>query len=119
MNARAIGKEKEACASSYLSEQGYEILEQNFYTRYGEIDIIGREDGYLVFIEVKYRSSSKNGVPEASVTLAKQKKILRAAEYYLYKKGIPEDTPVRFDVLSILKEEYRLIKNAFAAIAWH
>lgn len=113
MNTRKIGKEKEESALCYLSEHGYEILEQNFYTRYGEIDLIGKEGSYLVFIEVKYRSTVKNGVPEAAVTLQKQRKIIKAAMYYLYKKELPEDTPVRFDVLSVLGKEYRLIKNAF------
>lgn len=113
MNTREIGKEKEESAFQYLSDHGYEILERNFYTRYGEIDLIGKEGSYLVFIEVKYRKTLRNGVPEAAVTSAKQKKIIMAARYYLYKKGLSEDTAVRFDVLSILKDEYRLIKNAF------
>ena len=115
MNTRKIGKEKEESASRYLSNHGYEILEQNFYTRYGEIDLIGKNGSYLVFIEVKYRSSLKNGVPEAAVTPAKQRKIINAAMYYLYKKKLSTETPIRFDVLSIYKEEYRLIKNAFEA----
>lgn len=113
MNTRSIGREKEESAFQYLLNHGYQILDRNFYTRYGEIDLIGKEGSYLVFIEVKYRASLKNGAPEASVTMAKQKKIIMAARYYLYKKGYPEDTAVRFDVLSILKDEYRLIKNAF------
>lgn len=113
MNTRKIGKAKEEEALLYLSEQGYEILEQNFYTRYGEIDLIGKEGTYLVFIEVKYRNSVKNGRPEEAVTRKKQQKIIKAAMYYLYTKGFPEETPVRFDVLSVLGKEYRLIKNAF------
>lgn len=113
MNTRKIGKEKEESALHYLSGHGYEILERNFYTRYGEIDIIGREGSYLVFIEVKYRKNAKNGFPEAAVTLAKQKKIIKASMYYLYCQGFSENTPVRFDVLSILGNDYRLIQNAF------
>lgn len=116
MNTRKIGNEKEEAALAYLSDHGYEILDRNFYTRYGEIDIIGKDGPYLVFIEVKYRSSLKRGAPEASVTLAKQKKIVKAAMYYLYRKGFPEDAPVRFDVLSIFKEEYKIIPNAFDAV---
>jgi putative endonuclease len=115
VNKRKIGKEKEELAKAYLLERGYEILEENFYTRFGEIDLIAREGGYLVFIEVKYRSSTRTGVPEASVTPQKQRKIIKAAEYYLYKRGYSFDTPMRFDVISILKEEYRLIQNAFEA----
>lgn len=118
MNTRKIGKEKEEAALGYLSSQGYEIVAQNFYTRYGEIDLIGKEDSYLVFIEIKYRSTEKNGVPEAAVTRGKQKKIIRAAMYYLYSRGFPVETPVRFDVLSIsgkkdAPDTCRLIKNAF------
>lgn len=115
-NKRALGAAKEALAEAYLRGQGYEILERNFYSRMGEIDLIAREDGYLVFLEVKYRKSSMSGHPAEAVTYRKQQKIYAAARYYLYKKGFPTDMPCRFDVVAIQGEEITLIKNAFGGI---
>lgn len=112
-NSRKTGSQREEQAKKYLESLGYSILEENFYARGGEIDLIGREDGYLVFIEVKYRSSIANGHPLEAVTLQKQNKIVGTARYYMHKNGIPEDTPCRFDVVGILGEEITLIKNAF------
>ena len=62
-NKRKIGQDNENAAAEYLKQQGYEILAQNFYTRMGEIDLIARDDEYLVFVEVKYRRSASAGYP--------------------------------------------------------
>ena len=112
-NNRKLGSLKEQEAKQYLESLGYEILETNFYAKGGEIDLIAREGEYLVFIEVKYRSTEKNGNPLEAVTLQKQNKILRTANYYMYKNQIPEYTPCRFDVVAILGKEIVLIKDAF------
>ena len=112
-NKRTIGSDKEMLAAKYLTEHGYVILEQNFYTRHGEIDIIAMNQNYLVFIEVKYRTSSKIGTPEEAVTQRKQNSIIHAAKYYLYRHGISFDTPCRFDVIVILNDNITLYKNAF------
>ena len=113
-NKRAIGKKKEELAERYLRSQGYEILEKNFYSHAGEIDIIARDGEYLVFIEVKYRRSLAQGYAAEAVNTRKQQRIYRAATYYLYKKGYPVDaTPCRFDVVSIQGEQIAVIKNAF------
>ena len=69
-------------AAAYLKKKGYQILEANFRCRFGEIDLIARDGGYLVFIEVKYRSSPTGDSLEA-VNRRKQRKIIRVAEYYL------------------------------------
>ena len=114
INSRKIGSEKEQQAKQYLEQQGYQILEQNFYARGGEIDLIGKEDGYLVFIEVKYRTSSKAGHPLEVVTSSKQNKVIRTAQYYMYKNHISEETPCRFDVVAILENEITVIKDAFS-----
>ena len=53
MNTRRVGTDKERLAADYLAGQGMQILEQNFYTRQGEVDLIGLHEGYLVFVEVK------------------------------------------------------------------
>lgn len=112
-NKRALGSMKEALAEAYLREQGYEILEKNFYSRKGEIDIIAREGGYLVFLEVKYRKSAASGYPAEAVTSRKQQKIYETARYYLYKRGLSAETACRFDVVAIQGEQILLIQNAF------
>ena len=113
MNKRTIGKEKEELAASFLREKGYRIIDKNFRCRAAEIDLIAWEGGILSFIEVKYRSSSKHGDPLEAVGPLKQRKIYEAALFYIARKGIRADTQVRFDVVSILKEDITLIKNAF------
>lgn len=108
-----MGKIGEEQAISYLIEHGYKIKEQNFFCRNGEIDIIAAEEGYLVFIEVKYRTSENTGLPEEAITISKQRKIIKAARCYLYQKGLLEETPCRFDVVTILKDHITILKNAF------
>lgn len=112
-NKRTIGANKEALAAEYLVKHNYIILEQNYYTRHGEIDIIALEGNYLVFLEVKYRSNTKQGFPEEAVSYRKQQSMIKAAKYYLYRHGMSYDTPCRFDVIVILKDSISLYKNAF------
>ena len=104
---------KERLAAKYLVSKGYAILEMNFRSRRGEIDIIARDPEYLVFIEVKYRRNLSAGFPEEAVTLKKQQIISRTADYYIIRHGIPEGTPCRFDVISILGDRVRHYENAF------
>ena len=82
----------------------------------GEIDIIAKDGDYLVFIEVKYRSSSKEGHPTEAVNFAKQRRITKTALYYCAVNGISEYTPMRFDVISILDDDIKLYENAFEAV---
>ena len=112
-NKRTTGSYYEKRACDYLRAQGYRILEKNYRCRAGEIDLIAREDGYLVFVEVKYRSSGRAGDPAEAVDRRKQKRICRAASFYLMCAGMHQDDPVRFDIVSILNDEIRLIRNAF------
>lgn len=114
-NKRKIGGQYEDLAAAYLREQGYEILERNYRDRLGEIDVIAREAGYLVFVEVNYRKDQRSGYPEEAVFARKQQKIRHTASYYLYRHGYGEETPCRFDVVSIAgdEEEILLIKDAF------
>lgn len=114
MNRRQTGAEKERLAGAYLLSQGYDILQYNFRCRQAEIDIVAREGRYLVFVEVKWRSSLRNGAPEEAVDGRKQARILRAAMFYFARFHVPEDTPVRFDVVAIEGEKIRLIRNAFS-----
>lgn len=116
MNKRNIGNEYEQIAVEYLTQNGYEIVEQNFRNRMGEIDIIAIDGDYLVFVEVKYRRTSGEGHPSEAVNYSKQRRITKTAMYYCGINGISEYRPMRFDVISILGEKIELFKNAFEAV---
>lgn len=111
MNKRRLGAKKEEEACLFLQEKGYEIIDKNFYSRYGELDLVCKKKEYLVFVEVKYRREDAFGYPSEAVTRKKQRAMYRTAEYYLYKNQIKADTPCRFDVVSILGNEISLIEN--------
>ena len=97
----------------FLQKQGMEILEKNYRSRRGEIDIVGKHNGYLTFVEVKYRADSRSGEPEEAVDAGKQYTIRRVALYYLYRNQLSETTPCRFDVVGIKGEKIRVTRNAF------
>ena len=124
-NLRKTGSQMEEAAAAYLAERGVTILERNFRSRTAEIDIVGKQDGTLLFIEVKARAESqKSGTAQEAVGTAKQKRICRCADYYMHSKGIdPYRTGIRFDVLAITmredkEPEIRWIKNAFNYTAY-
>lgn len=100
-------------AAKYLAEHGMRIVEQNFRCRQGEIDIVGQHEGYLVFVEVKYRAGTSRGTALEAVDGRKQRRICRTADYYRYLHRLGDDTPVRYDVLAIQGEDIRWIQNAF------
>lgn len=114
MNKRETGERYEQAACDYLRARGVAVLEKNFSCRQGEIDIIGRYEEYLIFAEVKYRTSGKFGTAEAAVTTGKQKKICRVADYYRFLHGIGDDNPIRYDVIAIQKQE-----NGDDTIKWY
>jgi putative endonuclease len=116
MNNRAVGTKYEEAAANYLRENGYQILQKNFRCRIGEIDLIAKSEGYLCFIEVKYRSDTAKGYPAEAITPNKIRRITRTAEFYLLLHKIPQDTPCRFDAVVILENEITLIQNAFDGI---
>jgi putative endonuclease len=113
-----IGKIGEALAIEHLKQQGYEIREQNYRSRFGEIDLIAQQGKRIVFIEVKTRRSLKFGPPQAAVTPTKQKQLSKMALSYLQAHDLL-DAPCRFDVIAILLSskseliELRQIENAF------
>ncbi len=113
MNNRALGTEYEEKAANHLIKNGYTILERNFRSKSGEIDIIAQNDGYLCFIEVKYRSSYSKGYPAEAITPNKMRRITRTAMFYMLLHKLPENTPCRFDAVVILDHDITLIKNAF------
>ena len=113
---RAEGRRSEDRAADFLAARGYELVERNFTSRYGEIDLICRDGDTLVFVEVKMRRPSSYGTAEEAVSLTKQRRLISAAEDYLQKSGASE-VPARFDVVAIDQlagddRAIRLIKNA-------
>lgn len=113
INKRHIGSQKELLASNYLESKGYKIIQKNFWTKYGEIDIIAYDDSILVFTEVKYRNSTKYGFPEEAVSIKKQNSIRSAAYYYMSKYNLSPDNPYRFDVIVLLDNNITHYINAF------
>lgn len=109
-----LGQEK---AEKYLKENGYKILERNYKTKLGEIDLIAKDKDTLCFIEVKTRGSLNFGSPAEAVGRFKQHQISKTALMFLKSKNLM-DKNARFDVVSILWQENQpkieLIKNAFS-----
>ncbi len=116
MNKREIGTKTEELAAAYLEGRGVRIIARNFRIRQGEIDLIGYQEGYLVFFEVKYRTSRVKGLPEEAVGLQKQKQICRVADYYRSTRRIPLSTPIRYDVIAMEQDTVRWYQNAFEHI---
>lgn len=112
MNTRSVGNVGENIAANYLAKQGYVILERNFTTRHGEIDIIAKHGAYFVFVEVKRRKTDKFGMPREAVTGYKQQTIASCAKYWLAKNSL-YGAPVRFDVVEVMDKEVTLITDAF------
>ena len=102
----------EISASKFLEEKGYKILQNNFKTKFGEIDIIAFKDGVTVFVEVKRRETLAYGRPIEAVDFRKQQKIRKVAEVYLMMKHKPY-ADCRFDVIEILGDEINHEINAF------
>lgn len=111
-----MGADREKQAADYLERQGMRIVEKNFRIKQGEIDLIGYHQGYLVFVEVKYRSGDAKGHASEAVDLRKQRKICRVADYYRYSRRLGDDIGVRYDVVAIQGEEISWIQNAFPHI---
>ena len=116
ISGRETGRLGEEQAVRFLQKNGVRILERNFQDRNGEIDLIAQEDGVLLFIEVKYRRSSRYGEPEEAVTVEKQRRISRTAQYYLHRTHEGRQIPMRFDVISVTDEGIRWIRDAFPYI---
>ena len=86
--SRALGRLGEDIAARFLSRKGYRILGRNIRTFLGEIDIVARKKGFLVFVEVKTRKSMTFGAPYLSVTKKKERKLIQCALCYLKMKDL-------------------------------
>lgn len=101
MSKVSLGKFGENIAEQYLTEKGYKVLEKNFYTRFGEIDLICQYQKIIIFVEVKTRNSTDFGYGEEAVTPKKIDSLIKTALIYLRDKN----TPWQIDVVSILLQD--------------
>ncbi|MCK5586741.1 YraN family protein [Candidatus Bipolaricaulota bacterium] len=108
------GGESEEEACRFLKERGYRILARNWRTRMGEVDIIAREGGILVFVEVKARSGDGFGGPEAAVDSAKQRRIISTALSFMEVTQCA--LPMRFDVVAVRPGKVCLYQDAFQVV---
>ena len=112
MHNREKGNVYEQYAVNYLESKGHRILARNYRSRFGEIDIISRQNSYIIFHEVKYRKNNQYGYPAESVTSSKQQKIRKTAEIFMYQNRI--DLFSRFDIIAIDgNNKITHIENAF------
>jgi putative endonuclease len=110
-----LGSEAENIAANYLQQKGLKLLERNYQSRYGEIDLIMQAGTTMVFVEVRLRSTGNFGGAAMSITPSKQKKIIKTALAYLQKHG---NADCRFDVILMTQaseDGIEWIRNAFDA----
>ena len=114
---QSTGKTGERIGEDFLKKRGYEILERNARSPFGEIDLVAKHKKTLVFVEIKTRQGTDFGLPEEAVTERKKFRLGRLASWYLAHYFGDQDLPVRFDVLAIqlggARPDIRLIQNAF------
>jgi putative endonuclease len=106
------GRAGERRAVAFLEGRGYQIVEKNFRCRAGEIDLVAREGGDLVFVEVRTRADARRGSALETVRAPKRAKVARVAEAYLAMRS-PAFSSCRFDVVGITGDDIELIKDAF------
>lgn len=95
-----FGANGEEIAKNYLIKKGYQILTQNYHSRFGEIDIIAKDRDCFVFVEVKTRSNASFGTPLEAITVFKLRKLIKTSQFYLnqFKLG---DVCYRFDAVEV------------------
>ncbi len=117
MKTTERGQLTEQACCDYLQRHGLKLIEHNYRTRGGEIDLIMRDGKTWVFVEVRYRKTTTFGSAVESVTRAKQQRILRTVEYYCQQHRIT--SPVRIDIVGIQQDtvhgyQFDWIQNAFS-----
>ena len=109
---RALGARGELLTARWYEARGYEVLARNWRCREGELDLVLRGDGAVVFCEVKTRSSMSFGAPAEAVTRQKQARVRRLAVAWLRASGVRAGS-VRFDVAAVMGRDVQVVENAF------
>jgi len=117
MDPATLGRDAETRACSFLQAHGLRLLQRNYRSRRGEIDLVLQDSNSLVFVEVRYRRQAHFGTAAESIDRRKQSRLLACAEHYL--QSYPENAhrPCRFDVVSLDGADGTIewIRNAFGA----
>lgn len=113
-----IGRAAEAAATRHLERMGYQVLQNNFRARGGELDVVAMDGAALAIVEVRYRASDQFGGGAASITVAKRQRIIRAARALLATQPLLARLPARFDVVEVSGSadalDCHLIRGAFS-----
>lgn len=109
-NRRELGAAGEAAAAAWLEARGYTIVARNVRTRYGEIDLVARQESLVVFVEVKSRTGEAFGHPAEAIMPLKQHRLARLAASYLHRWGL-DHCAVRFDAISVRLDASATIKE--------
>lgn len=113
-NHKMIGNIGEEIAQNYLLKHHCKILHRNYYSRFGEIDIIAEQDNTLIFVEVKYRRNERFALATESITTTKQERMRLTIETYL--QEYPTQQPLRIDLITVVgNSPYQInwLKNIF------
>lgn len=98
---KLVGRKGEELAIRHLKRQGLKVIERNYHSPGGEIDLIARDGDTLVFIEIKARSSAAFGLPQEAVDTHKQKRLIEAARVYMAEHRLGDNVKARFDVVAV------------------
>ena len=119
IHRQRLGEHGESMACDELERLGYRIVARRYRSRFGEIDVVADDEGTVVFVEVKTKTDSSFGDPAEAVTLQKQRRLVSMGEDYVASHRL-DDTPCRFDVVSILFGDgnplIEVYQNAFEAL---
>jgi putative endonuclease len=113
ISTRDRGTRAETQVTDYLSRAGMQVVDRNFASAGGEVDIVGCHGDTYVFVEVRYRRADKLGAPVETVDGNKQRRVIKAATSWLVKRKLWDRVPVRFDVVGVTGNRIEWIKDAF------
>ncbi|MFA5625891.1 MAG: YraN family protein [Thiohalomonadaceae bacterium] len=119
IDRNALGQDAEQMACAYLQERGLTLIQRNYHSRRGELDLVMRDGDTTVFVEVRYRRPSAFVSALASVDRHKQAKLVATAQHYLLQYPAAAQSPCRFDIIAITpkagKNQIEWLTNAFEA----
>ena len=114
---RQVGATAESGAAQFLVDRGYRIVERNFRSKIGELDIVAYDRDVLCFIEVRSRGNDRCGDAAMTITAAKQRRVTRAAYSYLSLRRV-HFAQARFDVVAVTGDQVTLIRDAWRLSTW-